>query len=487
MFWPCGVLEILRREKAKEFNLSIRDTLEKWKDPSLVSLLAGSPVNCLVLPWAAGLPEDSRHQHELLPLIKACRESDMNLVGVVESKVSFSAAADSARAAGLSALAMESVVEEGSALPIIPWTERSRVPWNGGQRVVALTKGVWPGIRGSYHSPEEAAEAGPTPNPWIDSNGWVIQLARAEGPGTKVWMVLDPPGKSQPLRAESYVLAVADSAAFGARWVVSLDDDLRAALIQKGPVAMHSWKKILHATSFFAKHQDWQSFVSDAVLGVISDFTGDNEYMSEEVLNLANRRQLPFRVILKTRWTSRSMERLKAALYVDRQPPNKELRQQLLMFVESGGLLVVLPAWGKVDGVYEYDALDGRFLIYRLGQGRLAVAKEVPEDPYVLAADVQLLVSRRNDLIRIYNGSAMTSSYSLAPRTGRSLVQLVDYSGWNSSEEVSVWVKRPITSANFWGLNSDTAARLSGTGISDGVEFHLPRFCVYGAIEESGS
>ena len=485
MFWPCGVLERLRRERAKDFDLSIRDTLEKWKDPSLLSLVVGSPVNCLVLPWAAGLPEDSRHQHELIPLVKACRESSINLVGLVESKVNFSAAADSARGAGLSALAMESVIEERSALPIIPWTERSR--WNISQQVVGLSKGVWPGIRGSYHSPEEAAEAGPTPNPWVDSNGWIIQLVRAEGPGVKVWMVLDPPSKNQSLREESYVLAVADSAAFGARWVVSLDDHLRTSLIQKGPAAMSSWKRILRSISFFTKHQNWETFVADAVLGVISDFVGDNEYMSEEVLNLANRRQLPFRVILKTRWTNGSLEGLKAALYVDQQPPNKELRQDLLRFGESGGLLIVFLSWGKVEGVYEYDALDGRFRIYRLGKGRLAVAKEIPEDPYVLAADVQLLVSRRNDLIRIYNGSAMTLSYSVARRTGTSLVQLVDYSGWNSSEEVSVWIRRPTCSAHFWALDSDTASTLSGSGVSNGVEFHLPRFSVYASVEECGS
>jgi len=484
MYWPCGILEVFRREQSKDFDLSVRDTLEKWKDPNLLSLLAGSPVNCLIFPWSAGLPEDSRHQHELIPLIKGCRDLDISLVGVVGSQADFSAATDSARKAGLSALAMEKIVEKGSSLPIIPWTERSRIPWNSSQGVVALNKGVWPGIRGSYHSPEEAAEAGPTPNPWIDSNGWIIQLARAQGPGMKIWMDLKPTGKGQPLRVESYVLAVADSAAFGARWVISLDDHMREALIQKGPGAIYDWKKILHAISFFRDHQDWQPFETEAVVGVVSNFTGENEYLSEEVLNLANRRQLPFRVILKARCTRQSLERLKAALYVDLQPPDEELRQQLLSFVESGGLLIVLPAWGRMEGMHGSDALDGRFLVFLQGHGRLAMAKEVPEDPYVLAADVHMLVSRRNDLIRIYNGSAMTISYSVTPRSGTSLVQLVDYSGWNSSEAVSVWMKRTFTSADFWSLNSDTPERLSGVGARDGVEVHLPRFSVYGALEE---
>src|SRR5579872_3623384 len=40
-----------------------------------------------------------------------------------------------------------------------------------------IVKGVWPGIhmgRGTGH-----ADAGPTGEPWIDSNGWLVRLTRA--------------------------------------------------------------------------------------------------------------------------------------------------------------------------------------------------------------------------------------------------------------------------------------------------------------------
>jgi hypothetical protein len=299
-------------------------------------------------------------------------------------------------------------------------------------------------------------------------------------------MVLDPPERDHPLRAESYVLAVADSAAFGAQWVVSLDDHFQAALIQQDPAAKDTWKKILDALSFFQRRQEWQSYVASGVLGIVSDFAGDNEFLSTEILNLANRRQLQYRVILKVHCSEKSLEGLKAILYVDQQPPERELKETLLKFVEAGGLLITSPSWGKKDGVLLSESFDGNYLLFQLGRGRLAMAKEVPQDPFELAAEVQLLLSRRNDLIRVGNGFAVICHYSVDPKTGRALAQMVDYSGWVWSEAVSIWMNGSNDASRFWNLTSDRPASLHGTKLSNGVEFYLPRFSVYAAIEVEG-
>jgi hypothetical protein len=486
MRWPCGTLEIVRREKAKGLTPKIREVLQRWQDPNLLSLVTGTPINCLVIPWAAGLPEDAQHQHDLLPLVRACRQAGVSLVGTVDSPADIPATVDSAKAVGLSALAMETVPREVTTLPIIPWADRAKIPWDGRESVVALTKGVWPGIRGNLSSPEAGAEAGPTGVPWVDSNGWLIQLVRTQGPQRKIWMALDSPEEDRPLRGESYVLAVADSAAFGAQWVVSLDDHFRAGLAQEDPAAKNSWKKILHALSFFQRHQDWLSFTTGGVLGIVSDFSGDNELLSEEVLNLACRRQLQFRVILKARCSEKSLAGLKAVLYVDLQPPETKLRGQLLKFVEAGGLLITTPVWGKKDGVVLSESFDGNYLLFQSGRGRLAVAREVPQDPFELAAEVQLLLSRRNDLIRVGNGFALICFYSVDLKTGHGLAQMVDYSGWVSTEAVSIWMNCSNGGGKFWNLTSDLPANLRGTRTGNGVEFYLPRFPIYAAIEVGG-
>ena len=78
--------------------------------------------------------------------------------------------------------------------------------------------------------PEAAgATAGPTSLPWVDSNGAVLQIARALAPDKTVWIDFDPPQEAKQA-AEAYMLAVADAASYGAKWAISLDDALRADL-----------------------------------------------------------------------------------------------------------------------------------------------------------------------------------------------------------------------------------------------------------------
>ena len=43
------------------------------------------------------------------------------------------------------------------------------------------------------------------------------------------------------------------------------------------------------------------------------------------------------------------------------------------------------------------------YKMYNVGKGQIAVAEEGFQDPYQVAVDTHLLVSRRNDLVRLYN------------------------------------------------------------------------------------
>ena len=48
---------------------------------------------------------------------------------------------------------------------------------------VELVKGEWPGTKIASAGENERAAAGPTGEPWIDSNGWRVLLAKALRPG----------------------------------------------------------------------------------------------------------------------------------------------------------------------------------------------------------------------------------------------------------------------------------------------------------------
>ena len=106
----------------------------KWKDLSALDLLKGSAVNVLVVD-----PGD-----EFEPVRAGAKER------------------------GLKAAARD-------ALP----------------QGVAMVKGEWPGVRIAKRGTDSAA--GPTGEPWVDSNGSAIRMAKALHPETAVWIDAPPP------------------------------------------------------------------------------------------------------------------------------------------------------------------------------------------------------------------------------------------------------------------------------------------------------
>src|SRR5262249_5505167 len=139
---------------------------------------------------------------------------------------------------------------------------------------------------------------------------------------------------------ESYMLAIADAAAHGGRWILALDDALAAQVKSDAP----AWKRMMATAAFFQSRADWGGFVPQAVLGVGSDFTGPNEFMGQELLNLVSRGGMQYRVVRKD---APDFAGLRAILYADEQAPADSLRKQAIAFVESGGLLIAAPSWGE--------------------------------------------------------------------------------------------------------------------------------------------
>ncbi len=95
-------------------------------------------------------------------------------------------------------------------------------------RGVSIVKGLWPGVKMSRGG-EGRVTAGPTGDPWVDSNGWRIRLSAALHPESPIWVDAPPPENFRAT-AGSYLLAVADSGAYGGRWIVILDSQLAAGI-----------------------------------------------------------------------------------------------------------------------------------------------------------------------------------------------------------------------------------------------------------------
>src|ERR1700676_4666879 len=108
--------------------------------------------------------------------------------------------------------------------------------------VTLLNDPRWPQVQTGSNG---SVNAGPTGNPWVDSNGFAIQAARTLAPDKPVWLAEDPP-HNRVMKADDFSLAVCDAAVYGAHWLPSPD--------------MAAWPQIVNAHKLFNAHKAWQSY-----------------------------------------------------------------------------------------------------------------------------------------------------------------------------------------------------------------------------------
>jgi hypothetical protein len=287
------------------------------------------------------------------------------------------------------------------------------------------------------------------------------------------------------LRAETYALAVADAAAHGGRWIVTLDEAFASGLTSSDAAALADWKALTGAVRFFAARRQWSAYQPISIVGVLSDFHGDNEFLSTEILNLMSRRQTPFRVVEKSALRAGGLDSLKMVVYPDGQSPAGTLRDQLLAFVKGGGLLVCTKACGALATGASVTAAHGRFQVYTSGSGRIAVSTEEQMDPYVCAGDAQILLSRRLDQIRLWNLGAANTYYAGADSGRSGVLQMLIYTR-RPIADMSVQFARKWRSARFWTLGAAEAQTVELIQRPAGVEVRCPQFAVYCALELEG-
>ena len=481
MKWPCGPLEIARRTKAGTLRAGVKDVLEAWLQPSALEQLKGTPINCLVVPWASGGAEDAAQQQALRALLEAGRRLGISFVAKLELKEGAGTAMAAARAAGISAVMIPGPSPQSSDLPAILQFPRDKVDWNAATTIFSSTENVWPGLNLDTMK-GDTAEAGPTGIPWVNSNDWFSLLAGALAPGKKLWLDCDPPDFSTLAHPARYGLAIADSCAYGSQWIISLDDHVRAGLEKGDPQAKGVWEKVSEALAFFNRHREWEAFKPESVLAVISDFRGEDASLSGEVLNLLSRRQVQFRIVERSGSSLTLGQGIKAILWLDGAAPSTEQHSQLLEFVRRGGLVIAAAYWGPVGVKPTQKDPSLHYQLYNVGQGQMAVAEAGFQDPYQVAIDAHLLVSRRRDLVRLYNPSGASCYASGDPVGRKRLVQVLNYSS-QPAESVTVWVNERIESARLWTLGSRDARPVQGVAASPGTYFKLLPLPVYCALE----
>ena len=347
-----------------------------------------------------------------------------------------------------------------------------------GVRVIA---GEWPGVKLSESGVFDHAAAGPTGVLWVDSNGWKIRLTAALNPDAQVWVEASP--RTPRLSGEAYATAVADAAAHGGRWIISLDSQLAKGIAAGNTEALERWQRLTGAARYFAGRNEWSHYVPEAVIGIISDFAGRNEFMNQELLNLVARTNQQYRIIVKSAFSRSSLNGLRAVLYADEEGPDPGLRKQILEFVNAGGLLITGPKWGELPGNPDPGGDHPRYALKIFGKGRLAMATPDFEDPYVVANDSVVLISHRYELLRFWNGGAIGSYFTAAPDRKRAVVHMLFYAFILGDNRPTVRVAGQYKTARLWTLDQPAPRVLDIEIKEDAVELHLPPVRGYAAAE----
>ncbi len=392
-----------------------------WRDPVLLDLLNGTPINC-----------------------------------VLDAP---SAIAEAVRTRGLTALTKDEAARS----------------------IHFLADPVWPSIKAAQHA--DSAAAGPTGAPWVDANGWSIHLARALHPGNPIW-VEAVPEKGTVQNDSAYLLAIADSAANGARWVVSLDDATAGGIAAKEPRPVERWRKMTSAIDFFEKHRDWSNMPARANLAVLSSFTGDDEFMAKEFLNLAARRYLACLPVSKQHAASLTGAP-PCVIYLDEQPPTAEWKHVLDQHVQQGGLLIAslksgVAQWGGTPAPSPVPGYEVR----TAGKGRTIVPKTAWRDPYIVAQEVRILLGRRNDILRLYNTGSMDAYYTRTQDGSTGVIHLVNYTRQPAYMQVSAAPADEYSGASVLSLERPSGDMAKITPRAESFnEIAVPPFSVYSAIE----
>jgi hypothetical protein len=269
----------------------------------------------------------------------------------------------------------------------------------------------------------------------VNANGWMIRLALFREPARMPWVDTKPPASARP---EEYVLAASEAMVYGGSWIVTHTPE--------------SWSSVQKALRFFVARgaeADWQPVASLGVMNV-------NDAFGEEYLNLAARRQIGYRISKPA-----DLDPLPAAIWLGNAPPWDDL----LPWIRRGGTLVVnTTAAPRAEG-----------------KGRIVAPREPWSDPYLAVVETHLALTRKADVLRMWNGGSLQAHYTASADRKRGVVHLVNYAARAASNDISIWLSYPWKHAVLKTFDATTV--LKAQAVHGGMEVPLPGIGVYAAIE----
>lgn len=387
-------------------------------DPASLELLAGSPVNCLLLEppqWSAGFSE-------------AARKAGITPLGVVREAGGAEAVVGRAREAGLGGLVLEGAFEPAAlkpfaaALPVALLSTRAALPAHlPGPAVLGTHEGPWPGIRAMEG---DTVKAGPTGAPWVQTNGGFLRFLRAATPAV-VWMGNRPPA-GEALRVERYLMAAADAAVAGARWVVALDAGFEKGLLARDARALKDWRTLMAGLAFLEQHRAWTQLPPAGALAVLQD-TGSGALISGGLLDMIGARHTPARPLPTRALRAEALAGVRVLVNIEPDSVPESGRAPLETFAAAGGTVIAPPAGFRFPAMPDFQlSLD-------------KLAKDDHDRLDGVWQRITTAIGRRNLGARVFNAPGMLTHLAGEPGSNRRILFLVNYTDYQA-ESITVWL-----------------------------------------------
>lgn len=269
----------------------------RWpsSDVRSLELLRNTPINCLWLErpqWSPAFAAEAA-KRGIATLGVIHREGDPIEAANTLARTGFTGGVVEGPFDGYSLLIIGGTLAKAKMMYLESGT-RSTLKFDSGEPILSTSQGVWPGIHVENGG---SASAGPTANPWIDTNTGFLRHARASAEAT-LWIAVRPPrGTVYPVTR--YLQAIGDAAMNGARWVVSLDSDLEKRLMDREPKALKDWARIAAALQHFEDHREWRAAKPSGQIALVQDDT--QARLSGGLFDMLTAKHMPVVALPKSR------------------------------------------------------------------------------------------------------------------------------------------------------------------------------------------
>jgi hypothetical protein len=429
-------------------------------------------VNCLLVTWSA--PAEATVEIAQQQLVKAYTDAahkrDLVVLGLVHAVGEAAKIVADAHVAGLDGLVLEGefspeflvALRKAAASMLIVEIAKYATPWRWKSAQIVAVAGVAPSGR---NLSEMGIRGAPSSEPWIESNIWLVRSFGFVSPSRPVWLS----SHVDETLAVDYTRAVADAAAAGGRWIISLGDDLRAKLRAGDAHALEIWRGISNYVKFFETHDAWRSLAPYGKVGIILDPA--NQGLGDEYLKLAARRQVPYQLLTRSGLNAASVAKFNALVATELDPPSVAERKLLQGFAENGGLIITGPAWGGAPETEPFTEVP-------TGKGRIVIYKD--PDPESVARDLKELLSDDELGVVPFNVPSVITTASGGGRGQPLLVQLLNYFD-HPVEAITLRVAGKLSSARL-ETPEGGAVNLPVRDSDGKTEVTIPKLLLCGAV-----